>query len=174
MNIKELEDCIYTYGKDIFALCKQLTSNNYEAEELYQDTFVKAIELKSKIDKQHNPRSYLASITIRLWNNKRRKYAWRQRIASTEQLDDQLDTFPNEDSLEEIYLHKEQKMIVQQAIKELSDKYKVPIYLYYILQLSIDEIARILKKPKGTIKSRLHKARQLLKEKLEVIFDEEK
>ena len=60
------------------------------------------------------------------------------------------------------------------TIKELSDKYKVPIYLYYILQLSIDEIARILKKPKGTIKSRLHKARQLLKEKLEVIFDEEK
>ena len=116
----------------------------------------------------------MASITIRLWNNKRRKYAWRQRIAPTKQLDDQLDTLPNEDSLEELYLHKEQKMIVQQAIKELSDKYKVPIYLYYILQLSIDEIARILKKPKGTIKSRLHKARQLLKEKLEVIFDEEK
>ena len=94
MNIKELEDCIYTYCKDIFALCKQLTSSHYEAEELYQDTFLKAIELKSKTNEQHNPRSNLASITIRLWNNKRRKYAWRQRIAPTEQLHEQIDMLP--------------------------------------------------------------------------------
>lgn len=172
MNIKELEECISSYGKDILALCNQLTLNHFEAEELYQDTFLKAIEIKHKIDIHNNPRSFLASITIRLWNNKRRKYAWRQRIAPVEEFKESYNNISSTDSTEDLYLHKEQKILVQDAIKELPDKYRLPIYLYYILQLPIEEIAIILKKPKGTIKSRLYKARHLLKERLEVIFNE--
>lgn len=74
--------------------------------------------------------------------------------------------------VEEQYLEAERKHQVRQAVAELEEKYRIPIYLYYTLQLSVSEISKILKVPDGTVKTRLHKARKLLKEKLEVVIDE--
>ena len=57
--------------------------------------------------------------------------------------------------------------MVYQCIRELSQKYQLLLYLYYASDLSVNEIAVLLKVPEGTVKSRLHKARKLLKEQLE-------
>ena len=75
MNEIQLEQCIKEYGKDIYAFCSQLTRNLQETEDLYQDTFLKAVELGARIDFEQNPRSYLVSIALRIWKNRRRKYA---------------------------------------------------------------------------------------------------
>lgn len=176
MSIEELEECINTYGKDIYAFCKQLTHNLTEAEDLYQDTFLKAVEVISDIHMEQNPKSYLLSIALRIWKNKRRKYAWRQRIARLERWTEEKQESNSTGvtpSLEEQILSNEEKNIVEQEVKKLKDKYRIPIYLYYMENLSLEEIAQILKIPKGTVKSRLHKARNILKNKLEVVYYEE-
>ena len=81
MDRIQLEQCIDEYGKDVYTFCSQITGNREEAEDLYQDTFLKAVELKGKIDYNNNPRSYLVSVALRIWKNRRRKFAWRKRIA---------------------------------------------------------------------------------------------
>lgn len=179
MNETQLEQCIRDYGKELYAFCRRMTGSLQEAEDLYQDTFLKALELKYQINYEHNPKSYLASIALRLWKNKKRKYAWRSRIAGTEQLvEESANTeIKNTDGgsrnpVEEQYLEAELRHQVRQAVGELEEKYRVPIYLYYTLQLSGAEISKILKIPEGTVKTRLHKARKILKEKLEVVIDE--
>ena len=173
MTIAELEQCIDQYGKDIYSFCRYATGSIQEGEELYQDTFLKAVELMEKVDVNQNPRSFLLSIAIKLWKNKRRKYAWRQRIAGMESLEekDEYQNIPSnlDDSLpEERLLQKEQNALVHLCLQELSQKYQILLYLYYTSELSTKEIAACLKLPEGTVKSRLHKARILLKEKLEV------
>lgn len=173
MTIAELEQCIDQYGKDIYSFCRYATGSIQEGEELYQDTFLKAVELMEKVDVNQNPRSFLLSIAIKLWKNKRRKYAWRQRIAGMESLEekDEYQNIPSnlDDSLpEERLLQKEQNTLVHLCLQELSQKYQILLYLYYTSELSTKEIAACLKLPEGTVKSRLHKARILLKEKLEV------
>ena len=173
MTIAELEQCIDQYGKDIYSFCRYATGSIQEGEELYQDTFLKAVELMEKVDVSQNPRSFLLSIAIKLWKNKRRKYAWRQRIAGMESLEekDEYQNIPSnlDDSLpEERLLQKEQNALVHLCLQELSQKYQILLYLYYTSELSTKEIAACLKLPEGTVKSRLHKARILLKEKLEV------
>ena len=173
MTIAELEQCIDQYGKDIYSFCRYATGSIQEGEELYQDTLLKAVELMEKVDVNQNPRSFLLSIAIKLWKNKRRKYAWRQRIAGMESLEekDEYQNIPSnlDDSLpEERLLQKEQNALVRSSIQELSQKYQILLYLYYTSELSTREIAACLKLPEGTVKSRLHKARILLKEKLEV------
>ncbi len=82
MTKTELENCIFAYGKDIYSFCKSITLHTQEADDLYQDTFLKAMELLSEIDGKQNPKSYLLSIALRLWKNKKRKHAWRKQIAS--------------------------------------------------------------------------------------------
>ena len=73
MDISEINALIDQYGKDIFSFCKKLTYSEHDAEDLYQDTFLKAFESREKIDINNNPKSYLISIAVFLWNNKKRK-----------------------------------------------------------------------------------------------------
>lgn len=68
---------------------------------------------------------------------------------------------------EEEILTREQSDFVRRCIGELSEKYRIPIYLYYSAELSVKEISGCLKVPDGTVKSRLHKARTMIKERLE-------
>ena len=77
-------------------------------------------------------------------------------------------------SPEKRVLEWELKTQVRQAVAKLDEKYRIPVYLYYTAELSIEQIANIMKLPKGTVKSRLHKARKLLKQELEVVLDETK
>lgn len=173
MNMIQLEQCIKEYGKDIYAFCSQITVDRQEAEELYQDVFLKAVELKEQIDYGQNPKSYLVSVALRIWKNKRRKYAWRNRIAGMEPLGGEItEAADRGDSIEEMLLKKEEREAVRRAVEGMEEKYRLPVYLYYTLQFPVGQIGKILKLPAGTVKSRLHKARKLLKKELEVVLDE--
>lgn len=174
MNITELEEFISVYGKDIYGFCKQLTCNTQEADDLYQDTFLKAIELKDEINCINNPKSYLISISIRIWKNRKRKYAWRQKIAKINQFDEihEYECISNinvDDFVMQKMITMEEKLLIQKVVSELKDKFKIPIYLYYSAEMSVKDISETLKIPQGTVKSRLHKARKIIKEKLEVV-----
>ncbi|MFG6329103.1 MAG: RNA polymerase sigma factor, partial [Lachnospiraceae bacterium] len=117
---------------------------------------------------ENNPKSYLLSITIRLWKNQKRKYAWRKRIAGFSSLEEETqEAEPGSGySLEEEVLKKEQLRQLRQAVKELDYKYRMPVCLYYMEEMPIADIAKILRLPKGTVKSRLYKAREILKKQL--------
>ena len=169
MNVTELEKCIELYGKDIYAFCRQLTYSRQEAEELYQDTFLKAMELLYKINAAENPKSYLLSIALRVWKNHKKKYACRKRIADMDSLSEEMQDAEEAASysLEEEVLAKERASEVQKAVRQLDDKHRLPVYLYYMEGLPLQEIASVLKIPKGTVKSRLYQARESLRNMLE-------
>lgn len=172
MTITELEQCVDDFGKDIYSFCRQITGSTWEGEDLYQDTFMKAVELSEKMDMDQNPKSYLLSIAIRLWKNRRRKFAWRQRIAGMESLDEKMEAKELSYSTggrmpEEEALIREENGFVRKCIAELGEKYRIVVHLYYSAGLSSREIASCLKLPEGTVKSRLHKARIMIKERLE-------
>jgi len=168
MNVTELEECIGLYGKDIYSFCRQLAYSRQAAEELYQDTFLKAMELLAHIDSKNNPKSYLLSITVRLWKNSKRKYAWRNRIAGMESLSQEGQQAEPDSgySLEGEMLKKQEYRELREAVQNLEDKYRLPIYLHYMEELSVADIARVLKLPQGTVKSRLFQARKILKKEL--------
>ncbi|MDE7425268.1 MAG: RNA polymerase sigma factor [Lachnospiraceae bacterium] len=174
MDMIQLEQCINEYGKEIYSFCSQITRNRQEAEDLYQDTFLKALELGEKIDYRRNPKSYFVSIALRIWKNRKRKFAWRKRIAGTVELVEEAvsEESGKEGSAEDIVLEKEWKEEVKKAVDRLDEKYRIPVYLFYTLEFSIGQIGKIMKLPEGTVKSRLHKARKLLKQELEVVLDE--
>ena len=75
MDVSMIETLIDEHGKDIYNFCRKLTYSEFDAEELYQDTFLKAMDAAERIDVNNNPKSYLLSIAVSLWNNKKRKYA---------------------------------------------------------------------------------------------------
>jgi RNA polymerase sigma-70 factor (ECF subfamily) len=73
------------------------------------------------------------------------------------------------DNPEETFLQKEMTELVQRQVQALPDKYRTVIYLYYSAGLKIREIADCLQIPENTVKSRMRKAKDILKTKLEVV-----
>ena len=71
MHKQELETCINEYGKDVYSFCKYLASNSQDADDLYQDTFLTAMEQYERIDSTQNPKSYLLSIALRIWKTEK-------------------------------------------------------------------------------------------------------
>ena len=176
MNQEELEACIQAYGRDIYSFCLQLTKSRQEADDLYQDTFLKIVEIRERLDFKSNPKGYILSVCVNLWRNKRRKFAWRQRIAGPELRMDDTDTAweppSGEASVEEQMISREERGLVQKAVDDLPEKYRMPVLLFYMEELKISEISGILKIPAGTVKSRLYKAKKALEKKLEVVLNE--
>ena len=176
MTKQELETCINEYGKEIYSFCRHLTCNLQEADDLYQDTFLKAIELKAKIEEGKNPKSYLLSIALRIWKNRKRKFAWRKRIADVRSIVEEQDVAGGsvELSPEEQFLEQEEQEAVRQAVKKLPDRLKAVVLLFYMEDLSVAQIAAVIKIPAGTVKSRLHQARKLLEKELEDVLNEKR
>ena len=167
MKMSDIGMLAEEYGKVIYGFCIRLTGNTHDADELYQNTFLKALEKASSIDADNNPKSYLISIAISLWKSHRRKFARRAEIAPMQSMED-YNTAANSELTEDAILQNELYSHVNKAVSELDEKLRLPIVLHYTAQLPLNEIAAILKCPEGTVKSRLHTARQILKQKLEV------
>lgn len=177
MTKAELEQCIYVYGTDIYSFCRYLTGNIQEAEDLFQDTFLKAVELNQKIKADQNPKSYLLSTALRIWKNKKRKYAWRKRIVDVQVLIEDKDMElhrETEQSAEAQFLQKEEIEIVRAAVEKLPQRYRVIVLLFYMEGLSVAQISPIVRVPEGTVKSRLYHARKILKKELEVVLNEQR
>lgn len=166
MTRDEFEDLLITYENDIYLFCLHLAGNKEQADELFQDTWLEALEQRGQMSLEKNPKSYLIGKAIYLWRGRVRKYARRQRIAPEVKSDDVLFVSDRE-TPEEIILDRELSVCLKEEVSMLKEKYRIVVELYYALELSAPEIAAILKIPKGTVESRLYKARKLLRSRME-------
>lgn len=171
MDIADLTDLVNLHGKSIYGFCYNLAKNKADTDDLYQETFLKAMELRHKINKDNNPKGFLISIAIGIWKNKRRKYIRRQKIAPVHELNEDVDNgykFKDDSTLEDIVISNDFRARVQAVVNTLDNKLRMPLYMYYTAEMSTKEIASTLKIPQGTVKSRLYKARKALKNILEL------
>ena len=175
MNTYEFEQFVQNNGKDILRFCRMTCGNQESGNELYQDTMLKLLEKRQRLDFKQNVRSYALSISILLWKNKKKKYANRNRLIPIESIERmENETNPTIADLtvispESYIIQEDVNNTVQQMVANLPEKYKMPIHLYYSANMSVQEIAEMLHIPEGTVKSRMNKARHLLKDKLEVL-----
>lgn len=168
MNKQLLEHYIETYGTDLYSFCIRLTQNRELAEELYQDTFLAMCE-KEDWKEEGNVKSYLLGITIKLWQNRKRKFAWRKRIAAEIPLSKEqgLEAFSTDENLEQHMVSKEEQEAVWKAVYKLPEQLRIVILLYYLEDFKVAEIAEKLSLSISNVKSKLMRARRYLKQELE-------
>jgi len=139
--------------------------------ELYQDTMMKLLEKRRKLNSQKNIKSYAISTAVLLWKNKKKVYARRKEIAdirSLEQFEEEGIFTASSDNLpEEELIRNEELSMVKVMVSELPDKLRIPIELYYASDMKLDEIAECLGENINTIKTRMRKAKDILRKKLE-------
>lgn len=173
MTIQELEQVIAQNGKDIYSFCLHVTGSRSLADELYQDTFLRATEKMDKLQTDGNLKSYLLSVALMLWKNQRRKSAWRNRIAPAVAFNEEIEeTLGGSEDILQDCVREEQGRVVRKAVSELPEKYRLPVLLYYMEGMTVAEAAKIMGIPSGTVKSRLSAARKRLESELEAYYYE--
>ncbi|MDR1537979.1 MAG: RNA polymerase sigma factor [Clostridiales bacterium] len=152
-------DLVDEHGTSVYKFCRSLAYSKEDADDLFQETFLRAFEQPSKINASDNPHSFLFSTALYIWKSWKRKYARRNRIAPTEQF---YETTAGDDDLERDVMEREEIRVVRELVEALPEKFRIPIILYYTMEMSVPDIALTLKTPLGTVKSRLFKARKIV------------
>ncbi|MCL2361789.1 MAG: RNA polymerase sigma factor [Defluviitaleaceae bacterium] len=169
MDALEFEKMLKTHEKDIFSFCLYLAQDSHKAADLYQESLLTAFEKRDKIIPDNNPKALIFSIAIGKWRNIRRKESRRQIIAPGLSLEDNVAVLaaPAEINPESQALSQYEKSVIRENLATMDDKFRIPLILLYFDDWDLKSIAQALKLPVGTVKSRLHKGRSLIKKALE-------
>jgi len=157
------DELVDSYGKAVYRFCRSLTYTKEDADDLFQETYIKAFGQLSKICNHDNPQGFLFSVAIYLWKSWKRKYARRSRLAPTAAPDD---TVASDFDVWRKIAAQEEIRLVRELVADLPEKFRMPIVLFYTAELGVSDIAAALGIPVGTVKSRLHKARNLIEKGL--------
>jgi len=158
------------YRTPIYNLCWRMTRNDEDARDLAQEVFIKVFTLLDRFDEQYAFSSWL----FRIATNHCIDHLRRQRLrflsierdggSDDEEAEMQIPTpTPEPDVLLE---RQEALERLEEVISELPPHYRVITLLRHDQQLSYEEIAESLRLPLGTVKARIHRARNMIQQLL--------
>lgn len=164
MDSDSLEELMNRYGQDIWNFAYSLTKNRSMADDITQDVFLKAYLHITSFRGEASVKTWLLKITRNVSYNYR-KSAFIRKVLLVDVV------MPREHaySAEQSFLENEATNEVWKQLFRLPTKYREVLLLQAKYELSIHEIAAILKIPEGTVKSRLHGARK----KMSALLEEE-
>ena len=161
----------------IFRLALKLTGNRDDAEDIVQETFVKAIDAIDKFRMESSFGTWLYTIAL----NNIRAHAGNKKRTSLQPIEDYLPESHTGSCAPELYdwgdphqllEQKQIKSMIEKALAEMPLKYSAPFMLRYMEDLSVKEVADTLNLSLAAAKSRILRARLALREKLSDIFQE--
>ena len=148
---------IERYQDAVFAVALARLYDFHDAEDIAQEVFIEAFEHLGRLDNPGRLGAWLRSITIHRCIDHLRK---RREVVGVEEIAEQMECSSNPHSEIE---QQELRAQVMAAIGQLNRKQRETTTLFYINGYSQEEIAGIQEIPKGTVKRRLHDAREKLK-----------
>jgi RNA polymerase sigma-70 factor, ECF subfamily len=143
----------------IFRLAYLILGDADEAQDVAQETFIRAFKSLQRFDESRPLRPWLLRIASNLSRNQRRSWG-RYWAALTRFGHADLD---RQTMLFEISSNSEETRMLWEAIQRLRKEDQEVIYMRYFLDLSVEEAAEVLKVAPGTVKSRMHRSLERLK-----------
>jgi len=154
------------YQKQVYGLCYRMLGDADEAADAAQESFVKAYNALAgfRLDAK------FLTWMFRIANNTCIDMSRQRKSRQTVSLDDMAGepSVPDSpDGPEETVLRGESDRLVQEAVSRLPEKYRTALVMFHFSGMSIRDISKAIGRPEGTVKSDLHIAREMLRQKLE-------
>ncbi|WP_243840747.1 sigma-70 family RNA polymerase sigma factor [Paenisporosarcina antarctica] len=159
-----INNLMTTHGQQVLQLVYAYVHNEAIAEDLTQEIFVKCFKALPTYKGQSSIKTWLWRIAI----NHTKDYlkSWYNQQVHT--MDDLfLNSINSASDVEQIIMQQEEDVSLANTVMSLPIKYREVIYLFYFEELTIKEIAKVLRSNENTVKTRLRKGKAILKERLE-------
>ncbi len=158
LSIERFEEIYKLYSQELLNISYGYTKNKDDSFDIIQNVFYKLLNREKDFKEKNNEKYWLIRVTINESKDFLRK---KKKIAIVDSTTiDLLETETKENN--------EKIELLLTAIKKLPDKYKSVIILHYYDLLPIKEISIVLKVSESAVKKRLERARNMLKEEMEV------
>ena len=166
------EQLVERYQKQIYSLAYRLTNDAEDALDLSQEVFLKLYQVLDKFDSNYKFFSWMYKIATNVCYTKLRKKNSEEAVSLDKVIDFTPLVPPNEDQQPESYSERrELERLVQQAIAELPDKYRIPLVLRYLEEMTYQQIAETLELPLTTIETRLYRGKSLMRKRLSIFLE---
>lgn len=155
-----LDQYIQRYGRRLYGLCRSLCPNRFDADDLYQETWLRVVKHISRYDPSRDFEPWLTRICVNTYRSGLRRLARSPLLdfSSGEDKERLLACVPAPEEKDYGPLY--------EAVGRLPEKLRLAVVLFYFQGEDLASAAGILNLPVGTVKSRLSRARKLLKEAL--------
>ncbi len=154
-------ELVNRYNKQIYSLAYRLTNNVADAQDLGQEAFVKIYQNLAKYEQDRDFFPWMYKVATNVFYSILRRNSLKtvstDEVAELEEREADWEMQP-----EKVAEVKADRKILEQALAELPEKYRVPIVLRYLEDLSYQQIAEIMDLPVSTIETRLYRAKGLL------------
>jgi RNA polymerase sigma-70 factor (ECF subfamily) len=151
-----LKEVMSMYKNQVYNYLNLMLGNSELAEELTQDTFVK-VYFKAGSMKTEYLKAWIFKIATNLARSEFRKQKFKNLLSLGEVNDAHVSYEPRMGS----------ELVVEQMLSVLPEKYRIPIVMKELNDFSFEEMAEILKKPVGTVKSLVFRGRRQMKDRLQ-------
>jgi RNA polymerase sigma-70 factor (ECF subfamily) len=162
-DVAAFEQVYHKYKRRLYQTALAITGDRGAAEEVLQDCFVRAYAARDRVDTSVPISPWLYRIIVNLsynWANRNRRWP-----LALEAVAERLSASPvaGPESMAE---GSERCLAVREAVAALPVKHRAVVVLFHFQGFSLQEIAYILDCPLGTVKSRLHRACEILRQRL--------
>lgn len=172
-DVEAFETLITGYLQKVYVLAYRFMGNPEDASDLAQEALVRAFQAIGKFRQEASFKTWLFRIVANVCRDELRRQKRKREVSLDEPLiitnqgEIQRETADWSRSPEGIFEQKEQQKYLQKIIEGLPPEYRLVIIMRDIQSFSYQEIAEVLGCSLGTVKSRLFRARRVLREKLQ-------
>lgn len=155
-SISDTQSAVEKFSKLVFGLALSNTGSKSDAEDVFQETFLAYHCCTKQFNGEEHIKAWLIRTTVNM-SRRVTQSSWRKRRTD---IDDDSPDGSN------FALQTEEQTIVHNAVNSLPEKYRVPIWLFYFVDMPTRLIAEALGLSDNTVRSRLTRGRTMLKELL--------
>ncbi|OVE75531.1 hypothetical protein BVX98_07385 [bacterium F11] len=162
-------ELIRQHGEAAYNFAYRLAGNEQDARDLVQEAFLRALRNFDKYDSSKPFEAWLTTILRNIFFDGVKRYERKHSVSldgpAPKEESQWEEILPSaEPSPADIAQHRERDQLVQQALNSLPLHYKTAVILCDIEKMPYEEISKIMSCPVGTVRSRIHQGRVLLKE----------
>ena len=169
---QEFEDVVLVHLDSLYNGGLRMSRNREDAEDLVQDTVLKAFRFFDKFERGTNIRAWLFTILTNTYINRYRKKTRQPTIVEFQEERTKIKNHPFHDPIEIAASGQVEAMLelvdddVKAALDSLPDDFRLVVLLADLEDFSYKEIAEIVACPLGTVMSRLYRGRRMLRKRL--------
>jgi RNA polymerase sigma-70 factor (ECF subfamily) len=167
------EVLVLKYQDRIYNLCRHMLGNAHDAQDAAQDVFIKAYRNLGRFKPDASLYTWLYRIAVNTCLDHKKKPIFESLFKNTDEGDEYLaEQVSDEPSPERLYESKQMGDALQKSLSRLPPKLRAAIILKEVEGLPYEEIAEVLDISMGTVKSRISRARNELRELMKEIMEQ--